>query len=75
MVNNEIQVIIKDDYITLGQLLKKENIVGSGGEVKIFLAEIPIYVNEQLNNQRGKKLYVNDIIKIEQIGTYVIKKT
>jgi len=75
MVNNEIQVIIKDDYITLGQLLKKENIVGSGGEVKIFLAEIPIYVNEQLNNQRGKKLYVNDIIKIEQIGTYVIRKT
>lgn len=75
MANNEIEVFINDEYITLGQLLKKENIVGSGGEVKIFLSEMPIYVNNQLNNQRGKKLYVNDIIKIEEIGTYVIKKT
>ncbi|OEF97560.1 RNA-binding S4 domain-containing protein [Desulfuribacillus alkaliarsenatis] len=68
------EVHIKDDYITLGQLLKKESILGSGGEVKIFLAEVPVYVNEQPANQRGKKLFINDIVEIEGEGSFIIKK-
>lgn len=78
MTNNTndemIQVTIKDEYITLGQLLKKESIISSGGEVKIFLSEAAIYVNGQPANQRGKKLYPNDIIEIEEVGDYIIKQ-
>lgn len=69
-----VVVTIKDEYITLGQLLKKESIISSGGEVKIFLSEVAIYVNGQPANQRGKKLYPNDIIEIEDVGDYIIKQ-
>jgi len=69
MVN---KVYIHTDYITLGQLLKFENIVESGGHVKDFLSTETIYVNDVLENRRGKKLYPNDVIKIINVGTFEI---
>lgn len=68
----ENQVVIKTEYITLGQLLKRESIVSTGGMVKPFLDENMIYVNSVLENRRGKKLYHNDLIEIEGIGIYRI---
>ncbi len=52
-------ISIKKDkeYITLGQLLKIEGYVSTGGEAKIFLAEKTIYVDSNLENRRGRKLY------------------
>jgi ribosome-associated protein len=66
------KVSIHSDYITLGQLLKFENIVESGGFVKEFLANEVIKVNHELENRRGKKLYPNDRIEIEGYGVYEI---
>lgn len=67
-------VEIKTEYITLGQLLKFENIVESGGHVKLFLTEAKIKVNQIEENRRGKKLYPGDVIEIEDFGTYEIKQ-
>ena len=55
---------IKTDYITLQQLLKIEDIISSGGEAKYFLANNEVYVNGELENRRGRKLYPNDIVKV-----------
>lgn len=55
---------INTEYITLGQLLKMKNIISSGGEAKFFLSENVVYVNDVIENRRGRKLYINDIIKI-----------
>jgi ribosome-associated protein len=66
------KVVIHSDYITLGQLLKFENIVESGGFVKEFLATEVIKVNQELENRRGKKLYPKDLIEIDGYGTYEI---
>ncbi|SJZ45419.1 S4 domain-containing protein YaaA [Anaerorhabdus furcosa] len=55
---------INTDFITLSQLLKMEDLVSSGGEVKYFLANEKVLVNDQEENRRGKKLYPNDVIKI-----------
>lgn len=55
---------ITTEYITLQQLLKIEDIISSGGEAKYFLANNEVYVNGELENRRGKKLYPNDIIKV-----------
>ena len=68
----ENKVLISSDYITLGQFLKYENIVESGGLVKEFLNTEVIYVNGVSENRRGKKLYHGDIVKIEGIGEYTI---
>ncbi len=65
------QVHIKDEYITLGQLLKIIDLVSSGGETKIFLNSNKILVNNELENRRGKKLYKDDVIEISGVS-YII---
>ena len=55
---------ITTEYITLQQLLKMKNIISSGGESKYYLAENEVYVNGELEQRRGKKLYPKDQIKI-----------
>ncbi len=59
-------VKINTDYITLQQLLKMENIISSGGEAKYYLLEHEVYVNNELEQRRGKKLYSSDQIRIEE---------
>ena len=58
---------IRDVFITLGQLLKKADIVSNGGEVKFFLAENKVLVNGEDENRRGKKLYHGDTIEIADV--------
>ena len=65
-------VTIKTEFITLGQLLKFLGLVGSGGEAKMFLQMNKILVNDAPDNRRGRKIYPNDIVKIEK-DEYLIK--
>ncbi len=65
-------VTIKTPYITLGQLLKLLALIGSGGEAKIFLQFNEVYVNEILENRRGRKIYPDDVVKINSVD-YQIK--
>lgn len=55
---------ITTDYITLQQLLKMEDFISSGGQAKYFLAYNEVYVNSEIEQRRGRKLYPNDIIEI-----------
>jgi S4 domain protein YaaA len=64
MVEPMKNVKIKTEYITLGQLIKFLNLIGSGGEVKFFLLENEILVNEEPESRRGKKIYPGDTIQI-----------
>lgn len=48
-------VQIDDQYITLAQFLKYINIIGSGGEAKLFLADIEVLYNGEIEQRRGKK--------------------
>ena len=64
---------IKTEFITLGQFLKIENFINSGGEAKFYLREKDIYINDELDVRRGRKLYPNDIVKIDQINYRIVK--
>jgi ribosome-associated protein len=55
---------LNSPYITLGQLLKAADFIGTGGEQKEFLARAKVVINGMLDNRRGRKLVVGDIIKI-----------
>ncbi|WP_407272312.1 S4 domain-containing protein YaaA [Radiobacillus sp. PE A8.2] len=68
------KILIHTDYIPLGQFLKLANVIDSGGMVKIFLAEYPVYVNGELENRRGRKLYPGDNIEIDEVGTFQVTK-
>lgn len=68
-----VEVPIKTEYITLGQLLKFLSYVGSGGEAKIFLQHKEIYVNGEIENRRGRKLYSSDEVIIDSDEYKLIK--
>lgn len=51
-------------YITLGQFLKLENYVSSGGEAKHLIHTFDIRVNGEVENRRGRKLYAGDVVEV-----------
>lgn len=58
------KVKINTEYIKLDQFLKYVSIVQSGSEAKFFITENNIKVNEEIVNQRGKKLRNGDKVDI-----------
>lgn len=57
IIMEEQIVIINEEMITLGQLLKHLSLIGSGGMAKWYLQEYEVYVNGDHEQRRGKKLY------------------
>ena len=55
---------INGEYITLGQLLKDENVVSSGGQAKWYLKENPVLLNGEAEDRLGKKLYPGDKLEV-----------
>jgi ribosome-associated protein len=56
---------LKGDYITLGQLLKAENLVEDGAMAKQVIKEGLAKVNGEVDTRRGKKLYPGDVVEFE----------
>ncbi|BBI30604.1 S4 domain-containing protein YaaA [Cohnella abietis] len=63
---------ISTEYITLGQFLKLAECIGTGGEVKHFLQETRVLVNNEPDNRRGRKLRVGDIVEVDGFGSFTI---
>lgn len=66
------QIKITDEFVTLGQFLKLADIISSGGQAKWFLQEYEVYVNEELEDRRGRKLYIGDEVDIPGEGRFEI---
>ena len=74
---------LRDEYITLAQLLKACDVVYSGGprpaklreakphrsrgQAKEYLASMEVFVNGVNENRRGKKIYHGDIVETNGI--------
>ena len=41
------EISIESDFITLGQVLKNEGIIATGGQAKWFLSEEKVLVNQE----------------------------
>lgn len=67
-------IAITTEYITLGQFLKLADCISTGGEVKFFVKETPILVNDLPENRRGRKLYPSDRIAVEGFGEFVVAR-
>lgn len=66
-------VKIRTEYIKLDQFLKLADIVGSGGEAKLFIQNEAILVNGTGEDRRGRKLRDGDQITVNG-KTYVIEQ-
>ena len=56
---------IRDEYIKLGQAMKLAGLVDSGVDAKIEIQEGFVKVNGEIEFQRGKKIYVGDVIEFD----------
>ena len=56
------KVIIRDDFIKLGQAMKLAGMVGSGVDAKMLIQDGQVEVNGEVDYQRGKKLHEGDVI-------------
>ena len=56
---------IETEFIKLDSFLKAVNVVGSGGEAKIIIAEGLVTVNGQVEQRRGRKLYPGDRVELQ----------
>lgn len=65
---------LKTEYITLGQFLKEITVISSGGMAKWYLRENVIFVDGEIENRRGRKLYPGMMIEIPEEGTFFMEK-
>ncbi len=66
-------VPIRDDSIRLGQFLKLANLIESGAEAKIVIADGEVSVNGEIEIRRGRQLVVGDVVEIGGMAARVEK--
>lgn len=69
-----MKVEINTEYITLGQLLKLADLVSSGGETKVYLAQVDVFVNGAPEDRRGRKLYPGDKVRTSGKEILVVRQ-
>ncbi|MCR5176072.1 MAG: RNA-binding S4 domain-containing protein [Anaerovibrio sp.] len=66
------KITINTDFIQLDQFLKWAGVVESGGQVKIMVDEGIVFVNNNLETARRRKLKNGDVVKIKEIGSWQV---
>ena len=68
------KIVLREDFIKLGQELKAAKLVGSGVEAKIVILDGKVKVNGQVELQRGKKLYDKDVVSFAGETIEIVKE-
>ncbi|MDD5866936.1 MAG: RNA-binding S4 domain-containing protein [Lachnospiraceae bacterium] len=63
-----------DDFIRLGQAMKKAGCVGSGLDAKIMIQDGQVQVNGDTETRRGRKLVEGDIFTFEDESYQVVRE-
>jgi len=66
------KIKINTEIIKLDAFLKWAGIVSSGSEAKIYIQDKLVKVNNEICNQRGKKLKAGDIVSFEDSDYEII---
>ena len=63
----------EDEFIKVGQALKKASLVGSGVDAKMVIQDGQVQVNGQTELQRGKKLHDGDVVTYDGETIQIVK--
>ena len=69
----QISIREQDEFIKLGQALKKADLVSSGVEAKIVIQDGQVTVNGHTELQRAKKLHDGDVFSYDGETVKVVK--
>lgn len=67
------EIVLRDDFIKLGQAIKAAGLVESGVEAKIVIQDGEVKVNGVVETQRGKKLFGGEVVEYNE-SSILIKK-
>ena len=67
------RIVLREDYIKLGQALKAAHLADSGVDAKNFILDGKVTVNGEVELQRGKKLYDGDIVSFNGETIVIVK--
>ena len=67
------EIILRDDFIKLGQAIKAAGLVESGVEAQIVIQDGEVKVNGVVETQRGKKLFGGEVVEYNG-SSILIKK-
>ena len=68
-------IVLREEFIKLGQALKAANLVESGVEDKMVIQDGEVMVNGVVETQRGKKLYDGDVVLLDGETIYIVKQS
>ena len=68
-----VNIRAEDEFIKLGQALKKAGLVDSGVEAKMVILDGQVQVNGQTEIQRGKKLHDGDVVTYHGETIQIVK--
>ena len=69
----EIEIRKEDEFIKLGQALKKAGLVESGVDAKFVIQDGQVKLNGETELQRGKKLYNGDVVSFNGETIQIVK--
>lgn len=67
------EIYIKDDSITIGQLLKKIGLIQTGGGAKFYLESNKVLINNKKPEGRNTKVKNGDLLIINS-NIFIVKK-
>ncbi|MCE6114887.1 RNA-binding S4 domain-containing protein [Mycoplasmopsis agalactiae] len=67
------EIFIQEDFITIGQLLKKIGLIQTGGGAKFYLEKNKVLINNKKPEGRNSKVKNGDLLIINS-NIYIIKK-
>ncbi|MDY6285898.1 MAG: RNA-binding S4 domain-containing protein [Bilifractor sp.] len=59
------QIVIRDEFIRLGQAMKLAGLVDEGSEAKEAILDGQVLVNNEVETRRGRKLREGDVFAFE----------
>ncbi len=65
------QVPIRDQSIRLGQFLKLANLIDTGADAKLVIADGLVTVNDVVEVRRGRQLHDDDVVSLGGITVRV----
>lgn len=66
-------IVLREDFIKLGQALKAVGYVESGVEAKDVIQNGLVLVNGEIDTRRGRKLYDGDIVIFDGEEIRIVK--
>jgi len=60
-----MDVVVSGEWIQLDQLMKRENRISSGGEIRFFLASHTVLLNGEPVREKRKKIRPGDILTVD----------